>query len=66
MQTFAQWLANKGIEMPQGDIDAGWFEKNNLPMIIGCIYCGTTMAIWDAYIDEDDLVYCADCAGVTA
>lgn len=66
MRTFAQWLkATKGIEMPQGDIDAGWFEEHNLPMIIGCIYCGTRMEIWDAYIDEDDLVYCADCAGVT-
>jgi len=64
MQTFEQWIKTKGIELPQGDIDAGWFEKHNLPMIVSCICCGMTMPIWVAYIDEDDLVYCADCAGV--
>ena len=60
---FAQWLkANKGIELPQGD-DASWFKEHNLPMIASCICCGMTMPVWVAYVDEDDHVYCADCAG---
>ena len=64
MKTFEQWLKdNRGIEMPKGDVDAGWFDEQGLPMIVECTCCQMTMALPNAYIDEDGHTYCSGCAG---
>lgn len=64
MRTFAQWLkVKRNIEMPKGDVDAGWFFDNDLPMIVECACCQMTMALPNAYIDDEGYTYCSDCSG---
>lgn len=63
MKNFKQWLKdNHGIEMPKGDIDAGWFFKLGLPMVVECVCCQMTMAVPNAYIDKEGYTYCSSCA----
>lgn len=65
MKTFNQWLKdNRGIEMPKGDVDAGWFAEQGLPMVVECTNCKMTMALPNAYIDDDGHTYCSCCAEV--
>ena len=64
MQAFKQWLkANRNIEMPKGDVDAGWFFEHDLPMIVECKCCLMTMALPNAFIDNEGYTYCSDCKG---
>lgn len=62
MKTFKEWLRECGEEMPEGNINGGWFAERGLPMIVECTCCGTTMALPSARIDENDYTFCADCA----
>lgn len=50
-------------EMPEGSVDAGWFIERDLPMIVECSCCGMTMALPNAYIDDEDYIYCMNCKG---
>ena len=64
MKNFKQWLKdNHGIEMPKGDVDASWFAEQGLPMIVECACCQMTMAVPNAYIDDEGYTYCSGCAG---
>ena len=64
MKTVAQYLKDKyNIEMPKGNIEASWFQKEGLAMIVECSCCTMTMALPSAFIDEDGYIYCADCKG---
>lgn len=63
MTTFKDYIKqHRGIDMPEGDISMDWFEENHLPMIVECIYCGTTMAAPDAMVDDDEYLCCKSCA----
>ena len=66
MKTFNQWLKeNLNCEMPEGDVvDANWFFKQGLPMIVECASCKMTMAVPNAYIDDKGYTYCSSCAEV--
>lgn len=64
MKTFKEFLKECNEEMPQGEVNALWFEERGLPMIVSCTCCGATMALPSAMIDDDDYIYCRDCAGV--
>lgn len=64
MKTFNEWLKeNRMCEMPKGSVDAGWFIERDLPMIVECSCCGMTMALPNAYIDDEGYIYCANCKG---
>lgn len=62
MKTFKQWLKDeRGIEMPQGEINGNWFNQHHLPMIVQCSCCHSTMALPSAMIDTDGSIYCPSC-----
>ena len=62
MKPFDQWLKeNYNIEMPKGNVDASWFAEQGLAMIVECKCCGMTMALPNAYIDDEEWIYCSDC-----
>jgi hypothetical protein len=63
MKTFDKWLKdNRGVSMPEGNVNASWFAENGFPMIVECTCCGMTMALPNAMIDDDGNIYCCDCA----
>ena len=62
MKTFEQWLKDeRGIEMPQGEVPGSWFTQHNLPMIVRCTCCYSTMALPSAMVDENGFTYCPSC-----
>lgn len=64
MMTAREWLKVEcGIDMPEDNINGAWFAVNNLPMIVECACCGSTMALPSAMIDYDGRCYCSACAG---
>ena len=64
MMTAKEWLkAECELDMPNGNINGSWFAENNLPMIVECTCCGSTMALPSAMVDGNGNVYCASCAG---
>ena len=64
MKTFTKWLKeNYNEEMPKGDVNAEWFVKRDLPMIVHCSCCEMTMALPNAYIDDKGYTYCSNCKG---
>ena len=64
MKSFANWLKeNHNAEMPKGTVSADWFIEHGLPMIVECSCCTMTMALPNAFIDDDGSIYCSDCKG---
>ena len=66
MKNFREWLKENcpEVEIPEGPIISGsWFAKNNIPMVVACTCCETTMVVTSALIDEDGQIYCSSCAG---
>ena len=64
MKTAAQYLKDEyNIEMSKGNIDASWFQKEGLAMIVECKCCTMTMALPSAFVDDDGNIYCASCKG---
>lgn len=61
MISFKQYVENRGIEIPEGNIPGEWFAKHGYPMVVRCTCCDMTMAIPSAWIDEEGYVYCGDC-----
>ena len=62
MKTFEQWFEeNYNEKMPTGNINAEWFFDRDLPMIVECRNCCTTMALPSAMIDDDGYIYCSNC-----
>lgn len=56
-------LEEMGVEMPKGQINGEWFAENDLPMVVSCTCCGSTMILPSALIDEEGHCYCSSCAG---
>ena len=50
-----------GLTMPTGQIDGEWFLKNDLPMVVECRLCGSTMLLPSAMVDDDGYTYCTHC-----
>ena len=66
MKTFRNYIRDEfDLEMPQGDIPGAWFFDNDLPMILACSCCGTTMASPSALIDRTGQVFCSECGDPT-
>lgn len=64
MKKFAEWLKTEcNEEMPEGNINGSWFAERGFPMIVSCSGCGMTMALPSAYINEDGMCFCSNCAG---
>ena len=58
----SQYLAQElDIKMPEGEVSGTWFVENNLPMVVRCSDCGSTMALPSALIDEDGDIFCSSC-----
>lgn len=63
MKTFREWyIENYEKELPTS-MDGAWFSEHNLPMVVECICCGTTMALPSAYIDRNGYTCCTQCCG---
>ena len=63
-RTLDKWLEDNGIDpMPADTVPAEWFLDRGLPMIVECCCCTTTMALPSALIDNNDMIYCENCAG---
>ena len=41
-----------------------WCKEEGVPMIVSCTCCGSTMIVFNAFVDDEDHVYCSSCAGV--
>ena len=41
-----------------------WCKEEGVPMIVSCTCCESTMIVFNAFVDEEDHVYCPSCAGV--
>jgi len=62
LRTAEIWILEEmGVEIPQGDINGTWFAENQLPMIVECSCCGTTMVLPSAMIDDEGYIYCRHC-----
>ena len=66
MKIFREWLEENrpDVKIPEEkEIPMTWFDKHNLPMIVACTCCQSTMVIFSALIDDDGHIYCSNCAG---
>ena len=64
MLTAEKWIKkNIGVEMPKGQINGEWFYANDLPMIVQCQCCESTMILPSAMIDEEGNIFCKSCVG---
>jgi hypothetical protein len=62
MKTFHEWYNDQFEDnVPSEIINGAWFVERGLPMVVCCTECGTTMALPNAYVDEDGHVYCSSC-----
>ena len=64
MISFTQYLKDRHIDAPKGNVTGEWFAKHGYPMVVRCTCCDMTMAIFSAYVDKQGYTYCVDCAGV--
>lgn len=60
MKTVEEYL---NIKFPRPSIPGQWFVDNDLPMIVECTCCGSTMSLPSAFVDYDGCIYCPSCAG---
>lgn len=63
MQKFRDYFEENHEGFPKGNIDGEWFVEHKLPMIVECKCCAMTMALPNAYIDEEGYLYCPTCGG---
>jgi len=64
MKTFEEWFKeNYNEDLPVGSINGKWFAEHELPMIVECTCCTTTMTLPSALIDDEGYIYCTTCGG---
>ena len=62
MRTAQQWIKEVlNIEMPSGKISGEWFVKNDLPIIVKCTCCESTMILPNALVNDAGETFCQDC-----
>lgn len=67
MKIFKEWYKDvSGIEPDYETAKdrLSWCEERDLPMIVSCTCCGSTMIVFSAFVDEEDYIYCPSCAEV--
>ena len=67
MKTFKEWYRDvSGIEPDYKNTENKllWLKETYLPMTVSCTCCGGTMIIFNAFVDDENHVYCSSCAGV--
>ena len=64
MKTFFEYVRDRGIEIPEGNIPGSWFSEHGFPMVVRCSCCDMTMASPSAWINEDGYTFCSSCADV--
>lgn len=63
MKTFEKWFEdNYNEKMPEGCISYEWFFKHDLPMVVHCTCCDSTMLLPNSIVAEDGYLYCPSCA----
>ena len=65
MISFEQYLKDRNIEVPEGNVTGDWFAHHGYPMVVRCCCCEMSMAIFSAWVDDEGYTYCGDCAGVS-
>ena len=67
MKKFKDWYkVVTGIE-PNSETSKDkllWCKEEGVPMIVSCTCCESTMIVFNAFVDDEDHVYCPSCAGV--
>ena len=68
MKIFHEWYNEQAAadndaedRVPSEIINGTWFAERGLPMVVSCTKCGTTMALPNAYVDDDGHTYCSYC-----
>lgn len=63
MKTAERYLSEDlGLDYPKTPVVSGkWFSDNGLPMIVSCTCCGMTMALPNAYINNEGECFCSSC-----
>lgn len=67
MKIFKEWYKDvAGIEPDYETTENKllWLKERDLPMIVSCTCCGGTMIIFNAFVDDEDYIYCPSCAEV--
>lgn len=63
LRTAEKYLKEElNIEMPKESLNLAWFSEMDLPMIVSCTSCGSTMLLVSAMIDENGSCFCHSCA----
>ena len=64
MRTAEKYIFDElSVEVPEGEIPASWFDENDLPMVVECTCCGSTMVL-SAMIDDNGFCFCRECAPI--
>lgn len=62
-RTAEVWIFEEmGVKMPEGSINGAWFAENELPMVVECSCCETTMMLPSAMVDREGYIFCRSCA----
>ena len=67
MKTFKEWYKDvSGVEFKRDKSEdlLKWCDERGLPAIVSCTCCESTMIVFNAFVDDEDHVYCPSCAGV--
>lgn len=65
MRTAEKYIFDElSVEVPKDEIPASWFDENDLPMVVECTCCGSTMVLLSAMIDDNGFCFCRECAPI--
>ena len=67
MKKFKEWY--KDVTGIEPDYETAkdkllWCKEEGVPMIVSCTCCESTMIVFNAFVDDEDHVYCPSCAEV--
>lgn len=61
-RTAKQYLKEElDIELPEGNISGSWFSQHDLPMVVECACCHSTMVLPSAMVDDNGVCFCSTC-----
>lgn len=66
MKSFKEWYkAVSGKDLPDTQLHNGnWFAAEGLPIVVSCTCCESTLLLPGAYLDDEDYIYCPNCAEI--
>lgn len=64
MKSFKDWYKEvSGKGLPDTQLYNGnWFAKQGLPTVVSCTCCESILLLPEAYLDDEDYIYCPSCA----